>query len=82
MNSPSSRLWPRARREPVMLNEVKGNADMARGEPVVKADKESRPSPIDVHVGSRIRLRRTLAGHVAGTPGRSTRPDLPAGAEI
>jgi transcriptional regulator with XRE-family HTH domain len=24
--------------------------------------KESRPSPIDVHVGSRIRLRRTLMG--------------------
>ena len=26
------------------------------------AEKESRPSPIDVHVGSRIRLRRTLLG--------------------
>jgi transcriptional regulator with XRE-family HTH domain len=26
------------------------------------APKESRPSPIDVHVGSRIRLRRTLMG--------------------
>ncbi len=26
------------------------------------ADKESRPSPIDVHVGTRIRLRRTLLG--------------------
>ena len=25
-------------------------------------DKESRPSPIDAHVGSRIRLRRTLMG--------------------
>jgi transcriptional regulator with XRE-family HTH domain len=25
-------------------------------------DKESKPSPIDVHVGSRIRLRRTLMG--------------------
>jgi transcriptional regulator with XRE-family HTH domain len=25
-------------------------------------DKEPRPSPIDVHVGSRIRLRRTLMG--------------------
>ena len=23
---------------------------------------ESRPSPIDIHVGSRIRLRRTLMG--------------------
>jgi transcriptional regulator with XRE-family HTH domain len=35
---------------------------MARGEHVVGAEKESRPSPIDVHVGSRIRLRRTLLG--------------------
>lgn len=26
------------------------------------AEKEHRPSPIDVHVGSRIRLRRTLMG--------------------
>ncbi len=26
------------------------------------AERESRPSPIDVHVGSRIRLRRTLTG--------------------
>lgn len=25
-------------------------------------DKETRPSPIDAHVGSRIRLRRTLMG--------------------
>jgi len=31
-------------------------------EPTDKADRESRPSPIDVHVGSRIRLRRTLLG--------------------
>ena len=45
-----------------MLNEAKGNVDMARGEHVVGADKESRPSPIDIHVGSRIRLRRTLLG--------------------
>jgi transcriptional regulator with XRE-family HTH domain len=45
-----------------MLGEAKGNTDMARGEHVVGADKESRPSPIDVHVGSRIRLRRTLLG--------------------
>jgi transcriptional regulator with XRE-family HTH domain len=41
---------------------MKGIADMARGEHVVGADKEGRPSPIDVHVGSRIRLRRTLLG--------------------
>lgn len=27
-----------------------------------RPDRESRPSPIDVHVGSRIRLRRTLLG--------------------
>ena len=26
------------------------------------ADKETRPSPIDTHVGARIRLRRTLMG--------------------
>ena len=35
---------------------------MARGAPFVGAGKESRPRPIDVHVGSRIRLRRTLLG--------------------
>jgi transcriptional regulator with XRE-family HTH domain len=35
---------------------------MARGEPVGSAGKESQPGPIDVHVGSRIRLRRTLLG--------------------
>lgn len=45
-----------------MLGDVKGNTDMARGEHVVGAEKEGRPSPIDVHVGSRIRLRRTLLG--------------------
>jgi transcriptional regulator with XRE-family HTH domain len=45
-----------------MLNEVKGNTNMARGEHVVGAEKEGTPSPIDVHVGSRIRLRRTLLG--------------------
>lgn len=28
----------------------------------VRPDKESRASPIDAHVGSRIRLRRTLLG--------------------
>jgi transcriptional regulator with XRE-family HTH domain len=35
---------------------------MAGVESVLGADKEGRPSPIDVHVGSRIRLRRTLLG--------------------
>lgn len=33
-----------------------------RGETSTGAERESRPSPIDVHVGSRIRLRRTLLG--------------------
>ena len=42
------------------MDEMKGIAAMARGEHVVGADKEGRPSPIDVHVGSRIRLRRTM----------------------
>src|ERR1700734_2325909 len=27
-----------------------------------RQERESRPSPIDIHVGSRIRLRRTLLG--------------------
>jgi transcriptional regulator with XRE-family HTH domain len=35
---------------------------MAGAEQVAGIDRESRPSPIDVHVGSRIRLRRTLLG--------------------
>ena len=35
---------------------------MAGVESALGADKEGRPSPIDVHVGSRIRLRRTLLG--------------------
>ena len=45
-----------------MLNDLKRNEAMARGGHVVGAEKEGRPSPIDVHVGSRIRLRRTLLG--------------------
>jgi transcriptional regulator with XRE-family HTH domain len=39
-----------------------GEASMPRAEQTAGPDKESRPSPIDVHVGSRIRLRRTLLG--------------------
>jgi len=35
---------------------------MARAEQAMGADREGRPSPIDVHVGARIRLRRTLLG--------------------
>ncbi len=33
-----------------------------RGEQEAGTERESRPSPIDIHVGSRIRLRRTLLG--------------------
>jgi transcriptional regulator with XRE-family HTH domain len=35
---------------------------MAIAEQAVGVDREGRPSPIDVHVGSRVRLRRTLLG--------------------
>jgi transcriptional regulator with XRE-family HTH domain len=35
---------------------------MAGAESMIGTEKETRPSPIDVHVGSRIRLRRTLLG--------------------
>ena len=35
---------------------------MARLDHGAGAEKEARPSPIDIHVGSRIRLRRTLLG--------------------
>ena len=35
---------------------------MAMGEQGAAAEREGRPSPIDVHVGTRIRLRRTLLG--------------------
>ncbi len=31
-------------------------------DPTERGEKEHRPSPIDVHVGSRVRLRRTLLG--------------------
>jgi transcriptional regulator with XRE-family HTH domain len=38
-------------------------ADMVQGEAVERPERvEGRPSPIDVHVGARIRLRRTLLG--------------------
>jgi transcriptional regulator with XRE-family HTH domain len=45
-----------------MLKIGEGKEQMARAEQVGGADKDARPSPIDVHVGSRIRLRRTLLG--------------------
>ena len=35
---------------------------MAGPDQAVGSERESRPSPIDVHVGTRIRLRRTLMG--------------------
>ena len=35
---------------------------MSSDELAEKSDREHRPSPIDVHVGSRLRLRRTLLG--------------------
>lgn len=35
---------------------------MSSGDVTEKAEKVHRPSPIDVHVGSRVRLRRTLLG--------------------
>ena len=44
-----------------MLDETEEAPRTARGE-AVSGEKEGRPSPIDVHVGSRIRLRRTLLG--------------------
>jgi len=39
-----------------------GIQNMAADETSGRTEKEGRPSPIDVHVGSRIRLRRTLLG--------------------
>jgi transcriptional regulator with XRE-family HTH domain len=39
-----------------------GTQRMVSDEASARGDKEGRPSPIDVHVGSRIRLRRTLLG--------------------
>lgn len=35
---------------------------MPSDDAVERADREHRPSPIDVHVGGRVRLRRTLLG--------------------
>jgi transcriptional regulator with XRE-family HTH domain len=44
----------------LMLDEMKDDLMQARTGPVGGGEKDGRPSPIDVHVGSRIRLRRTL----------------------
>src|SRR6195256_4022879 len=46
---------------PVLAN-CERDARMAIADQAVGVDRESRPSPIDIHVGSRIRLRRTLLG--------------------
>ena len=35
---------------------------MSRDEPAERGEREHHPSPIDVHVGGRVRLRRTLLG--------------------
>ena len=39
-----------------------GGPDMQSDETADRPDREHRPSPIDVHVGGRVRLRRTLMG--------------------
>jgi transcriptional regulator with XRE-family HTH domain len=44
-----------------MLDELKATPPSSNPA-AVPGDKEARPSPIDVHVGARIRLRRTLLG--------------------
>lgn len=46
----------------IMPEAVKGTVGNMRGEHEATRERVSRPSPIDVHVGSRIRLRRTLLG--------------------
>jgi len=41
---------------------MSGSANGGSDEPGARPERESRASPIDAHVGSRIRLRRTLMG--------------------
>jgi transcriptional regulator with XRE-family HTH domain len=43
-----------------MLDETKDSPPQTRASPGGGGEKDGRPSPIDVHVGTRIRLRRTL----------------------
>lgn len=46
-----------------MLDDVEEGANPRKAVPdPAGPERESKPSPIDVHVGSRIRLRRTLLG--------------------
>ena len=42
-----------------MLDGTKDSPHQARGSPDTGGKKAGRPSPIDVHVGARVRLRRT-----------------------
>ncbi len=46
----------------MMLRSARGSSEMSSDEFPERVEKESKPSPIDVHVGTRIRLRRTLLG--------------------
>jgi len=43
-----------------MVDETKGSPPQTRASRGGGAEKGGRPSPIDLHVGARIRLRRTL----------------------
>jgi transcriptional regulator with XRE-family HTH domain len=43
-------------------DQTKESPSQPRVEAGPSAEKDGKPSPIDVHVGSRIRLRRTLLG--------------------
>lgn len=45
-----------------MLEATGGQTQVMKGAQDGASERESRPSPIDVHVGTRIRLRRTLLG--------------------
>ena len=46
----------------LMLDETKDSPPLTRANPGDGGEKDRRPSPIDAHVGTRIRLRRTLLG--------------------
>jgi hypothetical protein len=58
--------WDAVAQEPENMSGEASEATTGRGhvETFLErgAEKESKPSPIDQHVGSRIRLRRTLMG--------------------
>ena len=46
----------------MVLRSVRGSGVMMADESIERSEKDGRPSPIDGHVGTRIRLRRTLLG--------------------